>query len=102
MTSIKSDGIPQKCSFQQETISSAHRKSNIASAKKVDSLDLHLSATYDHQYDLFVNKTEIVSQLQKIEQICKKKEPQGGTDSIFVTIGKIIIFRGIERETSFA
>lgn len=87
MTSTKSDGIPQKRSFQQDTISSADRKSNIPNAKKVDSLDLHLSATYDHQYDLFVNKTEIVSQLQKIELICKRKEPQ---HSVFVTIGNCL------------
>lgn len=87
MTSIRSDGIPQKRSFRNDTISSAERNSNGRNVTKVDSLDLHLSATYDHQYDLFVNKTEIVSQLKEIELFPEKGKSQIGTDSINIIFG---------------
>lgn len=78
----------EKPSFEQDTLSSNVRNLNCATS--VDSLDLHLSATYDHQYDLFVNKTEVVSQLQRTKPFRKNEQQPIGTDSISIIFGKIL------------
>lgn len=86
MNPINTEGKREKPSFEQDTLSSNVR--NLNGATSVDSLDLHLSATYDHQYDLFVNKSDVVSQLQKIKQCRKNGQQSTSTDSISIIFGK--------------
>lgn len=81
------EGKSQKRSFAKNTMSSSERNFNVSNAKAVDSLDLHLSATYDHQYDLFVNKADVVSQLLKIKTFHEKEKPQRSTGSISIIFG---------------
>lgn len=73
MNSVNSSkGQRQKRSFELDTFTFNQRKS-ICRPSTVDSLDLNLSATYDHQYDLFVSKADVVSQEQKSEFVHTQK-----------------------------
>lgn len=88
MSSTKNDVNVHKRSFEHDTLSSIERNSNNRNTTIADSLDLHLTATYDHQYNLFVNKTDVVSQLRKIELQRKEEKQQSGTDSMSIVFGK--------------
>lgn len=92
MSFIQSEANVKPRSFEQHTVNSNLRKANGVNTKSSESLDLHLSAAYDHQNDLFADKAEVVLQLQKYGSLRKKGKKQPSTvkeyNNVILTFGK--------------